>query len=140
MCQLVRCINHGGVDIAEVSDLVVILHQTFTAETGVWKSQPPFATGGRNTRTEGGVEVRNAYIALSLGVAHGSPDANIRIRVNTHQLPQNVPVRSDSQRAAIVSFPASFLFDGGGNHVELRDQQGHRFFVFDAIVHFRQNS
>jgi hypothetical protein len=124
--------------MAEVSDLVVILHEPFVAG-GKWKSSV-FATDARNIRTEGGVELHNAYIALTLGVASGNPDANIRIIVNDHPLPQFVPVRSDSQGATVASFPASFLKDGGGNHVELHAQEEHHFFVLDAIVHFRQNS
>lgn len=125
--------------MAEVSDFVVIIHAPFAAQDGKWRSDV-FATGARNIRSDNGVELKNAFVMLNLSVAEGSPDANLRVIVNKHPLPQFVLVRSDSQRAAVTTFPASLLNNGGGNRIELHAEKEHRFIVFDAAVHFRQNS
>jgi hypothetical protein len=125
--------------VAEVSDFVVVLQRQFAGQAGKWKSEA-FATGARNILRKNGVELKNAYVMLNLLVPPGSPDANIRIIVNDNPLPQLVLVGSDSQRSAFATFPASFLNDGGGNHIELHAQGEHRFGVQDAVVHFRQNA
>lgn len=126
--------------MAEVADQVVVLHSTFNATEGRWRSDV-FATGGRKGRSEGGVELRNACVFLNLGVVAGSPTAVITASINGHNLPNTINVPTSSQRTVMASFTGSFLNDGGGNRLELRSQSSSvTFVVFDAVVHFRQNS
>jgi hypothetical protein len=123
-----------------LADFVVTNNQRAAALGGKWKSAP-FESGGRLTRTVSGVEQHNAYITLTLTPRPGGvPAVAVRVIVNGHPLPELVEVKEDSQRTAVVSFPASFLRDGSDNVIELHSQGEHPFIVLDVICHFRQNS
>jgi hypothetical protein len=120
--------------MAEVGDFVVIDRNQIEVAPGKWKSVT-FATGGRNS---GGT----AYALLMLGVAKNAVGDGVAIRViiNDHPIQMFVNVKEDSTTTAISTFPASFLHDGGTNVLGLHSQQERAFFVYHAVVHFRQNS
>jgi hypothetical protein len=127
--------------VTQLSDFVVIDRNVPETTQGKWRS-PPFEAGGRNIRTEGGVEKHNAYLLLMFNVPRNAPagDALIRVIVNGHPLPQLLAGLENSTNTAIAGFPASFLRSDSSNVVELHAQQENSFYVMHAIVHFRQNS
>lgn len=131
--------------MAEVSDFVIITHADPSDDAnqpqGKWESRV-FATGGRNTLTEEGAELHNAYITLKLlvGLGDTGPDRNVRVIVNHHPLPQFVVAKSAAHTTVVATFPASLLKNGGGNVVGLHSQGERSFAVLEAIVHFRQNT
>lgn len=124
-----------------LADFVVINTDPTAASDGKWTSEP-FETGGRLTRSTGGVEQHNAYVTLTLTSPKGGQDVAVRIIVNDHPLPHFVEVKSDSQRTAVAAFPASFLNPASGNHnvIRLHSQGEKAFIVLHVICHFRQNS
>jgi hypothetical protein len=130
--------------MTHLADFVVTNNQPAAASNGKWKSVPPFESGGRLTltRTVNGVEVEqhNAYITLTLTSPTGGQDVAVRVIVNAHPLPEFVEVKENSQRTAVLAFPASFLRDGSDNVIELHSQGEHPFIVLHVICHFRQNS
>jgi hypothetical protein len=125
-----------------LSDFVVLTNDAAAASNGKWRSDA-FETGGRLTRSQGGTEFRNAYIGVTLTSPQGgSGDIAVRVIVNDHPLPQLIEVKGNSQRTALISFPASFLNPQTGDHniVGLHSQGERPFIVLDAVCHFRQNS
>ena len=127
--------------MAEVADYVIIDRNKVEAAQGKWQS-PAFATGARNVLITNGKERHNAFLTLRFSVPKDAPagDAQIRVIVNGHPLPSLLFGREDSMNTAVIAFPASFLNDGGGNLIGLHAKSENSFIVFDAIVHFRQNS
>jgi hypothetical protein len=121
-----------------LSDFVVINNDPAAASEGKWKSGP-FESGGRLVREVNGVEQDNAYTTLTLTSPTGGQNVAIRVIVNDHPLPQLVEVKVNSQRTAVVAFPASLLKVTGGNAIELHSQGEIGFIVLHVICHFRQN-
>jgi len=123
-----------------LADFVVTNNQPADAPAGHWKSAP-FEAGGRLIRKDNqGCEQFNAYAALALDSPAGGTDVYVRVIINAHPLPQLVAVMENSQRTAIVAFPASFLRADSSNVIELHSRDEAAFIVLHAICHFRQES
>jgi hypothetical protein len=122
-----------------LADFVVLNNEAVVASDGKWKSEP-FESGGRLVRMVSGVEHDNAYATLTLTSPSGGQNVAVRVIVNDHPLPELVEVKEDSQRTAVVAFPASFLEDGSRNVIELHSRGEISFIVLHALCHFRQNS
>jgi hypothetical protein len=122
-----------------LADFVVVNNEPAVASGGKWKSLP-FESGGRLTRHVSGVEQDNAYVTLTLTSPAGGQRVAVRVIVNDHPLPELVEVKEDSQRTAVVAFPASFLRDGNPNLIELHSQGEISFIVLHVLCHFRQNA
>lgn len=93
-------------------------------------------------RIENGVEQDNSFVTLTLTSPSGGHDVAARVIVNGHPLPVLVEIKKDSQRTAVLAFPASFLKSETGNHnvIELHSQDEVPFIVLHVICQFRQNS